>query len=386
MKENAEYNIAIFGFGTIGKGVYDIITNDETELLHNVNVESVFVREEKVEELSKKYNDVHFTSNIDEILEDECIDIVVEALGGIEPAFSIAKKAMKEGKDFVTCNKMLVANKYDELKILSNESYQRFCYEASVGAGIHLFHSIYDIKKVDTISCFMGIINGTTNYILTKMEKENKDFDEALKDAQKLGFAERDPSDDIDGVDAKYKALILNNFIYEKSFDLSKVINFGIRNIRKKDLIYAKSYNRNIKLIATGDMENLFVIPMFIDEDDVLSKVDANFNAVEIVSSNLQSSTYVGPGAGSLHTAHGVVLDILDIIDDDLVIYPFQYDKADIKNDLKSNFYIRCSDLSLLSNIIDHTIDEDTIITKELDIKELHKLTHNIKDIFVAKI
>ena len=380
------YHVALFGFGTIGKGVYEIIKNKEAENLQNIDIEFVYVREEKVEALSKEYPDLHFTSDVDEILTDDCVDIVVEAMGGIEPAFTIAKKAMKEGKDFVTCNKMLVANKYDELKKISNDTFSKLCYEASVGAGIHIFHSLYDIKKVDVIQCFIGIINGTSNYILTKMEQESRDFADVLKETQDLGFAERDPSDDIDGVDPKYKALILNNFIFEKSFDLDKVINFGIRYISQKDFLYASSEHKTIKLIATGDKDNLFVLPMFLSEDDVLAKVDKNYNALEVYSNNLGSSIYVGPGAGSLPTAHGVVLDIVNLINGDTIIYPYEYDKAAIKNDFKANFYIRYNDISIFNKITDHAIDNDTIVTKEIDIKELYDLVKDLKEIFIAKI
>lgn len=386
MINESEYHIALFGFGTVGKGVYEIIKSKMTEQLQNISIDYVYAREEKVEDLSKQYKDLYFTSDINEILEDDSIDIVVEAMGGIEPAFSIAKKAMQEGKDFVTCNKMLVANKYDELKKISNTTFSKLCYEASVGAGIHIFHSLYDIKKVDDIQCFIGIINGTSNYILTKMENEKRDFDDVLKETQELGFAEKDPSDDIDGVDPKYKSIILNNFIFDKSYDLSKVINFGIRNIKQKDFLYALSEHKTIKLVATGDRENIFVIPMFLSEDDVLAKVDKNYNALEVFSNNLNSSVYVGPGAGSLPTAHGIVLDICSLIDGDTIIYPYEYEKEDVKNDFKSNFYIRCDDLSLFNNIIDHVIDNDTIVTKEIGIKELKNMTKDIKNIFIAKI
>ena len=386
MFDEETYHIALFGFGTIGKGVYEIIKSKETENLQNIDIEYVYVREEKVKALSEKYPDLHFTSDVDEIINDDCIDIVVEAMGGIEPAFTIAKKSMVAGKDFVTCNKMLVANKYDELKKISNDTFSKLCYEASVGAGIHLFHSIYDIKKVDAIQCFIGIINGTSNYILTKMEQEGRSFDDVLKETQDLGFAERDPSDDIDGVDPKYKSLILNNFIFEKSFDLSKVINFGIRNITQKEFLYAANEHKAIKLIATGDKENIFVVPMFLDENDILAKVDKNFNALEVYSTNLGCSIYVGPGAGSLPTAHGVVLDICNLIDGDTIIYPYEYEHANIKNDLKSNFYIRYNDVAKFNDIMDHALEDDTIVTKEIDIKDLYELTKDLKDIFIAKI
>jgi len=173
------------------------------------------------------------TSNISDIINDKEVSLVVECLGGVNPAFEYVTKSLESGKKVVTSNKMLLAEKYNEL-INSKKYVGRIKYEASVGGGIHIFHSINDIKKLDKIKSFTGIINGTTNYILSNMtENNNLDFDEVLKEAQKLGFAEADPTSDIDGFDACYKAVLLYNEIFENKIDVKKVEVKGIRNIKK---------------------------------------------------------------------------------------------------------------------------------------------------------
>ena len=380
-----DHNIAILGFGTVGSGVYEIIKNSNLETLEEVGVKKIFVREEKIDALKKQYKDVEFTSDIDDIVNDEDIDIVVECLGGVDKAYECAKKTLIQGKEFITSNKALISFKFNELKDLSNKTYSMLCYEASVGGGTHIFHSIFDIKKVDNIISFVAIINGTSNYILSKMTQDGKEFDEVLKEAQALRYAEKDPSDDIDGVDAKYKSLILNNYIFDKSYDLDQIINFGIRYIKKKDIMFASLINKTIKLISVGDRDNLFVIPMFIDNSDYFAHVDGNSNALEINSDNLGKSTYMAEGAGKLPTAHSVVLDIVDVINGDIK-YSNDYENATIKNDYNSQFYIRGLAINQFDDIKQESIDDETIITKEINIKTLYEKLKNIKNIFVAKI
>lgn len=378
------YNIAILGFGTVGSGVYEIIKNQKVDTLKEISISAVFAREEKIEKLQQEYKDIHFTSDIDEILEDEDIDIIVECLGGVETAFEFAKKALLNNKDFITSNKALLSFKYDELKQLVDKTNNCMSYEASVGGGTHIFHSISDIKNVDTINSFKAIINGTANFILTKMTKDCKEFNEVLKEAQALRYAEKDPSDDIDGVDAKYKALILNNYIFEKSYDLSQIINFGIRNVKMKDIYYATKNNKTIKLIAIGDKDNIFVSPMLIDDSDYFAHVDGNQNALEINSDNLGKSTYMAQGAGKLPTAHSVVLDIIDVINGNMK-YKCDYEKATIKNDFNGKFYIR-GFRDIDEKLIDTRINDDTIITIDMTIKELKSILPDNDKIFIAKI
>ena len=216
----------------------------------------------------------------------------------------------------VTSNKMLLAEKYNEL-INSKKYVGRIKYEASVGGGIHIFHSINDIKKLDKIKSFTGIINGTTNYILSNMsENNNLDFDEVLKEAQKLGFAEADPTSDIDGFDACYKAVLLYNEIFENKIDVKKVEVKGIRNIKKEDILKAKEKNKTIKLIAYGDEEKVYVKPVEVENENYLAHVNKNLNCILIDSENLGVSAYIGQGAGKLATAHAVVLDVIDFLKD----------------------------------------------------------------------
>ena len=385
IKENAEYHIAILGFGTVGKGVYDIIKNSSNAFLDNIDVEFIYVREDKIDELSKKYDDVTFTSNLDEIFEDECIDIVVECLGGNDLSFRSFLMATKNGKDFVTSNKLLLATKFDNMIEKTKETLINLNVEATVGGGVHIFHSIADIKKVDNISGFIGIINGTTNYILTKMFIDNSEYIETLENAKRLGLAESDPSSDIDGLDAKYKTVILMNYIFNISVELDSIINMGIRYILKKDIDFAKKNDKTIKLISCGDTDNAFVMPMFIDKNDNFYSVNLNNNAIDIFSDNLGSSTYMGQGAGSLPTAHSVVLDIVDITSGNGLFWDGDYEKKIVLNNLVGRFYIRGKNINKYRDIISEIIDDDTIITKELSIRDLYELVKNDES-FVAKI
>ena len=385
IKENAEYHIAILGFGTVGKGVYDIIKNSSNVFLDNIDIEFIYVREEKINELSKKYDDVTFTSNINDIFEDECIDIVVECLGGNDLSFDAFLMAVKNGKDFVTSNKFLLATKFDEMIKMAKETLINLNIEATVGGGVHIFHSINDIKKVDNISGFIGIINGTVNYILSKMFIENRDFKETLDNAKKLGLAESDPSSDIDGLDAKYKTVILMNYIFDISIEIDSIINMGIRNIEKKDIDFAKKNDKTIKLISCGDIDNAFVMPMFIDKNDNFYSVNLNNNAIDIFSNNLESSIFFGKGAGSLPTAHSIVLDIVDITSGNGLFWDGDYEKKAVSNNLIGKFYIRSKNIDKYKDIVSEVIDYETIITKDLSIKKIYEYIKDDES-FVAKM
>ena len=386
IKEDAEYRVAILGFGIVGKGVYEIIKNNETEYLDNIDVKYIFDKAENIDRLQKEYDDVIFTSDIDEIVTDDEVDIVVECMGGVDFSFSCFVKSTKAGKDFVTSNKALLAEKYDDMMRLSEDNFTILNYEAAVGGGVPIFHSIHQIKKVDIVSGFMGIINGTTNYILTKMASDGSSMEEVIKEAQKLGLAEADPSSDIDGVDAKYKTLLVMNYMFEKSFDIKNILNFGIRAIEKEDMEFAKNNNKTIKLIACGDKDNAFVIPMFIDNTDALATVPSNYNAIEVFSSNLNNSTFVGQGASRYPTAHSVVLDIIDIVNNEL-IFMNDYENGVISNKLVSKFYIRTDDIDSFASLIDSKINDNVFITKEVSIEHLYNIVKDNKNkMFICKM
>lgn len=315
--------IAILGFGTVGRGVAEILLKKSTESASKIIIKSILVKENRLNfyqnliketEALKELNPNILKTDISEIVNDKEISLVVECMGGVNPAFEYVIKSLEAGKNIVTSNKMLLAEKYDEL---INEKYKnKIKYEASVGGGIHIFHSINDIKKVDKIKSFEGIVNGTTNYILSNMtENNNLDFNDVLKEAQKLGFAEADPSSDIDGYDSKYKAILLYNEIFNKQLDKEKIELKGIRNITKEDILKAKENKKIIKLIAYGDEEKISVKPVEVDETKYLAHINSNLNCILINSENLGVSAYVGQGAGKLATAHAVVLDINDFLD-----------------------------------------------------------------------
>ena len=313
--------IAILGFGTVGKGVAEIILKKSTELTSKIVIKKILIRENRIKyyqdlirnsSIYNKLNQNIITSNISEIINDNEISIVVECIGGVNPSFEYVKLLLEAGKNIVTSNKVLLAEKYNEL--INNKKYKnRIKYESSVGGGIHIFHSIKNIKKVDKIISFKGIINGTTNYILSKMtENNNLNFNDALKEAQELGFAESEPSNDIDGYDSCYKTVLLYNEIFENKINIKNVELKGIKNITKEDIIKAKEKNKFIKLISYGDENEIYVKPVEIEKNNYLSHINDNFNCIIINSENLGISAYIGQGAGKLATAHAIVLDIIE--------------------------------------------------------------------------
>lgn len=308
-------NIAILGFGTVGKGVYEIIKKQDTDKTKKINIVKILVRDKNKE----GYEDNIYTDDISAITDDTSIDLVVECMGGVDPAYDYVISCLEKGKLVVTSNKMLLATKYDELVKKYKDQIK---YEATVCGGIHIFHAIEEIKNVDRIISFRGIVNGTTNYILSEMTKkvihENNTsddlFDIVLKEAQDLGFAEKDPTNDIDGYDAMYKGILLYNEIYDKKIKVSDAIVSGIRDISCRDIIEADREGKVIKLILEGDEKGIKVAASSVSKDDYLSKIDSNLNCISIVSDNLGISSYIAAGAGKFPTAHAVVLDICDYI------------------------------------------------------------------------
>lgn len=315
--------IAILGFGTVGQGVAEILSKSQTSFTSQISISKILVKPDRASFYSDfiKNNQTLFSNKptpsivtkITDISDDSSISLVVECMGGISPSFEYVTECLKKSKKVVTSNKMLLASKYEELK----NYFHLLKYEATVGGGIHIFHSINDIKKVDKIKSFKGIINGTTNYILSNMtENTNLDFETVLKESQKLGFAEADPSSDIDGIDAGYKAVLLFNeiFGYKKIIKIENVEIKGIRDIKKEDIINADKEGKVIKLIAYGDESKIYVKPICVDKSDYLAHIGKNLNCILVESENLGVSAYVGQGAGKLATAHAVVLDVVDFL------------------------------------------------------------------------
>lgn len=330
-------NVAILGFGTVGKGVYEIIKNNNID---NIFIKKILRREGAVLNLPEE------TCDLNSILKDESIDTVVECIGGDEPAYTYVKKALQNKKNVVTSNKLLLATHYDELITLSQNNKLHFLFEASVGGGIPWIENLIKVSYVDKVTGFKAIFNGTTNYILDKMTREDVDFDVALKETQNLGFAEKDPSSDIDGYDLLYKTIISANVATRKSYAIDGVLKFGVRNLLKSDMDYFKKNDLVLKLITNFDRVNnyILVIPELFYKNDIISNVKSNNNYVELYCETEKKLVFIGPGAGSLPTAHSVVQDLVRINQN---VKSPTYTTETVRvtyNDFKEKFYVRYDD------------------------------------------
>ena len=360
--------IGLLGHGVVGSGVRKIIDDGATWEVRELAVKRILVKDES------ELTDPRCTLNFDEILNDPEIEIVAECMGGLEPAHTFAKKALEKGKYVVTSNKKMLATYCEDLFETAVRNGVTVHYEASCGGGIPWMAALDRTRRVDDIDSFRGIFNGTTNYILERMKKEGKDFDEMLAEAQKLGYAERDPSDDIDGYDVKYKVSLSCVKAFDTLQDINDITTFGIRNIRREDLEYCAANSLTCKLIGTGEFHgdyiSAFVIQMFLKSDDVFSNIPLNFNAIESDSKTLGAAAFVGQGAGSLPTAHAVVQNLVDIWKNQ---DPEINDKAVRPVDNQAHtgvYYIRTAKHAAFADIIDRNVSEHAFITKKISLMQ----------------
>ncbi len=311
-------NIAIMGYGTVGSGVFEVITKNKD-----------IVNKKAGEEINIKYVldlrefpgmpvEKVLTHNIDDILDDESVKVVVEVMGGVEPAYTFVKSALLKGKSVATSNKALVAAHGPELIQIARDKNVNFFFEASVGGGIPIIRPLNECLTADKILEITGILNGTTNFILTKMSKKGRNFEDVLKKAQELGYAEKDPTADIEGHDACRKIAILSSLAFGKTANFEKIHTEGITKITKRDFEYAKELDCEIKLVGTSKrLENgisAMVAPIMLKKNHPLSTVDGVFNAIFVKGNMLGDTMYYGSGAGSLPTASAVVSDVIDAI------------------------------------------------------------------------
>lgn len=311
-------NIAVLGYGTIGSGVVEVLgTNGDSiskRAGDQINIKYVLdIREFPGDPIMNV-----LVNDINTILDDPEVKIVVEVMGGIKPAYSFVKQALQKGKSVVTSNKELVAKHGAELIDLAKENKLNFLFEASVGGGIPIIRPLNQSLTADEIVEITGILNGTTNYILTKMSEEGFDFETALKEAQDLGYAERNPSADVDGHDACRKIAILSSLAYGMQVDFEDIYTEGITNITDIDFKYAKALGARIKLFASSireEYENVYamVAPMMIKANHPLYSVNGVFNGIFIRGNVIGDVMFYGSGAGKLPTASAVVADVVDI-------------------------------------------------------------------------
>lgn len=316
--------IALLGLGTVGSGVKNIL-EEKHELLSQRLLEktgtdkSIEISKILVRDVNKDYgvDKALLTTDYKEILDDKEISIVVELIGGENPATEYMLEAMKAKKHVVTANKLAIAKSNGSLEQAAKENNVSFMYEASVAGTIPVIRVMNDSLVGNSISKISGIINGTTNYILTKMTNENQSFEAALKKAQELGFAEADPSSDIDGDDAMYKIAILSKLAFGNWVRLEDISKKGITEVTINDIEEAKRKGKKIKFLAqaekNGDKIEVSVSPREIDNTHPLANVDGSMNAVYIDCDNAGEIMLQGAGAGSRPTASAVVSDIFAI-------------------------------------------------------------------------
>lgn len=311
--------IAVMGHGVVGSGVMEVLLSHKESIKKRAKEE---VHVKYILDLREfpglSYSD-RFVKDFQQILDDPEVKIVVEVMGGLEPAYSYTKACLENGKSVVTSNKELVAQKGAELLALAQKKNLNFLFEASVGGGIPIIRPISQCLAANEMTEIAGILNGTTNFILTKMIREHMAFEDALKMAQELGYAERDPSADVDGVDACRKICILASLAYGTHVYPDSVHTEGIRSITKEDVGYAGAWGGVIKLIGeVKKLENgrvhIQVAPMFISRESQLANVDDVFNGILVRGDATGDVVFYGKGAGKLPTASAVVADVIDCV------------------------------------------------------------------------
>ena len=299
--------LGLFGYGVVGGGVGRI-----ADARDDLEVGRILVLPHEVDV------DPRTVTNIQEILDDKSIDTVVEVMGGIHPAFEFVSAALKAGKNVVTANKALVAAYYQELLQLAQENKVTFRCTAAVGGGIPWLVNLSRCRRVDTIESLWGIMNGTTNYILSSMTAQNVDFADVLKKAQELGYAEADPTADIDGHDIRRKLAISVGVAFDAAVEEAKIPTFGIRHVTAADIQAFKGMGLTCKLLAYGqntpDGVAAYVEPTLFAPDRLESAVCSNYNVISYQSNNAGIQSYYGQGAGRFPTAYNVVSDCLDIL------------------------------------------------------------------------
>lgn len=310
--------VAVLGYGTVGSGVVEILNTNADSILkkagQSIEVKSVLdLRDFPEDPIQEKI--VH---DIDLIINDDEIDVVVEVMGGVEPAFTFVKRALEAGKSVCTSNKALVAAHGAELLAMAKERNLNFMFEASVGGGIPIIRPLNQALTADEITKITGIMNGTTNYILTKMSREGSSYQEVLKEAQELGYAERNPEADVEGYDACRKIAILTSLAGGKTVNFEEITTEGITKISNEDFKYADKLGCVIKLLATSYRKNgkVYAItsPFLIDKTHPLYNVNGVLNGIYVNGNMVGDVMFFGAGAGKLPTASAVVGDIIDCV------------------------------------------------------------------------
>jgi homoserine dehydrogenase len=398
-------NVAVLGYGTVGSGVVEVIEKNK-ELVNRKATQELNIK--YILDLKDFPDDPYgdrVVHDFNIILEDEEVNIICETMGGTGAAYKFTKSALEKGKSVCTSNKELVAKYGPELIETAKKNNCNYLFEASVGGGIPIIRPLNYSLTAEKIEAITGILNGTTNYILTKMEKEGADFADVLKEAQEKGYAERNPEADIEGHDACRKIAILSSLMMGKNVDSEKIYTEGISKISAADFLYAKECGYTIKLLAKSNMIDedkvlAMVSPFMISKDHPLAMVNDVFNAVYVTGNMLGDSMYYGKGAGKLPTASAVVSDVIDCARHQGKVITCFWDKENVKladvSEVKRHFFIRASEYAR-ETIVNMLHDGKEIrledrrgdfgyITDLMSEKEFDKVCNALGDAILSKI
>ncbi len=366
-------NIGLLGFGVVGRGVYDI-TKDRQDM----QVKKILC----LEEISLP--DAEAVKDIKAIVEDPAIDTVVEAMGGLHPAYEFVRAAMEAGKNVVTSNKALVCTFYDTLLPLAKEKGVSFRSTAAVGGGIGWLSELERARRVQKLLEVGGIMNGTCNYILDNMTRFGLDYADVLKQAQKLGYAEANPSTDVDGIDTWHKVILSANIAFGVTVEKDSVPVAGIRNIQAQDVENFKSHGLVCKLISTGkrvgDGYSIYVQPTLVQAGDLEAAVPMNYNLITFLGETSERMSFYGQGAGRYPTAYNVVQDLVDVLEGKGFYAPYgESVRADNSGEL--TWYVR-------GNWTGEVTDTwgNAVVTGPVSVTGMHAWIQENPDAFVAAI
>lgn len=366
--KDKQISIGLFGFGCVGQGLYDVLNHSEGL---KANIEKICVKDKNKK---RKIDSKYFTYDKNDILTNKSLDTVVELIDNSEDAFNIVSTALKNKVAVVTANKKMLAEHFEELYKLQNANQVALIYEASAGGSIPIIRNLEEYYDNELLSSIKGILNGTCNYILTRMELENKNYDEVLKDAQQNGFAESDPWLDVAGFDTLYKLVLLTVHSFGIILKPEDVLTLGIQNITYDDIAYAREKGLRIKLLASAYKHNnkirAYAMPHFVGKDSELYNVLYEYNGIEVEGAFSCKQTFVGKGAGSHPTGSAVLSDISALTYD----YKYGYKKLrkyevengganpgvkHLDNDFDIKVYIRYQDKNEIKDIQIVNIEEE---------------------------
>ena len=395
--------IGIIGLGTVGEGVFKVLTNEKESIFEKsrADIEVKYACDLNIErKFSFDFDRSVLINDYKKILNDPEIKIVVELIGGETIAKQIIIEAFQAKKSVVTANKALIAKYGVELFQLAKENGVSFLFEAAVGGGIPIVTPLMESLVANTVTEIRGIMNGTSNYILTKMKEDNLSFDEALKIASEKGYAEADPTYDVDGIDAGHKINILASLAYGGSIKFKNMQLSGIREISTVDIFSANQLNSTIKLIASSKLLSdksvqISVEPTLIPNSEILAKVDDVYNAIETTGSYTDKTLFYGKGAGMDPTASAVVADIVKIVTRNHIESDYFFNSTKVfeivdSNTVKDSYYIRVSDDFDIENspfeLINQIENYYIILANNISKNEINEILKDAKEKLILRV